>query len=138
MKKLQRFACAWAVVVAAMLFVVGAFAEKTPNELATGTSGARAPGIGKAQRAAQLPDPAGLKRLDPRFPAWIDPAHKRIVMLGRVCLREGQLEMFACLKNTKEHESVVAIEAEAADVHAALMALGAEAQNPARFVPKYQ
>ena len=63
---------------------------------------------------------------------------RRVVMVGQVCLREGQMEMFACLKNTKEHESVLAVPTEAFVVHAALMAVGAEPGNPARFRPKYQ
>ena len=46
--------------------------------------------------------------------------------------------MFACLKGTKEHESIVAVPTKAHVVHAALVALGAEAGSPAQFVPQYQ
>jgi hypothetical protein len=48
-----------------------------------------------------------------------------------VCLREGLLELVACGKGTKEHESIVAIEPRPLHVHAALLALGAEPGNPA-------
>ena len=84
------------------------------------------------------PDPPGLVRLSPNHDVWIDKKNKRVVMVGQVCLREGQMEMFACLKNTKEHESVLAVPTEAFVVHAALMAVGAEPGNPARFRPTYQ
>ena len=78
-----------------------------------------------------------LKRLDPVAPVWIDPAGKRAVMLGQVCLTEGVLEMFACLANTKEHESVVSVPTKAFLVHAALLAIGAKQGRPVEFDPKY-
>ncbi len=84
------------------------------------------------------PDPPGLVRLSPDHDVWVDKKNKRVVMVGQVCLREGQMEMFACLKNTKEHESVLAVPTEAFVVHAGLMAVGAEPGNPARFLPKYE
>jgi hypothetical protein len=83
-------------------------------------------------------EPAGLTRLDPEQPIWIDPVRKRVVLVGKVCLREGQLEMLVCPANTKEHESVLSVPVEAYKVHAALLAVGAEPGNPARFAPQYQ
>lgn len=83
-------------------------------------------------------EPAGLKRLDPKQPLWIDAARKRVVMVGQVCLREGQLEMLVCPQGSKEHESVLSVPVEPFKVHAALLAVGAEPGNPARFVPDYQ
>ncbi len=50
---------------------------------------------------------------------------------SRVCLEKGLLELVACTKGSKEHESIVAIEAKAIHVHTALLLLGAEAGNPA-------
>ena len=83
--------------------------------------------------------PAGnLKRLSDEHEIWIDPKRKAVVIGGEVCLREGQLEMFACLKGTKEHESVVALRTEAYLMHAALLAVGAKAGNPVRFDPEYE
>jgi|GEM_PF-802708 len=87
-----------------------------------------------------LPDakePEGIRRLLPKGNVWIDPKNQRVLMVGEVCLREGQLEMFACLKGTKEHEAIVAVPTKAFVVHAALMALGAEPGGAAKFVPKY-
>jgi hypothetical protein len=88
--------------------------------------------------AAVAANPPGLTRLSPKFEVWIDKQNKRVVMLGDVCLREGQMEMFACIKNTKEHESIVSVPTEAYIVHAALVAVGAEPGHPARFRPAYQ
>lgn len=78
-----------------------------------------------------------LKRLDPVAPVWIDPTDKRVIMLGQVCLTEGVLEMFACLANTKEHESVISVPTNAFLVHAALLAIGAKQGKPVEFDPKY-
>lgn len=82
-------------------------------------------------------DPPGMKRLVPDADVWIDPANHRVVLDGSVCLREGQLEMFACPKGTKEHEAIVAVDTKAYPVHAALLAVGALAGKPAQFQPKY-
>lgn len=49
-----------------------------------------------------------------------------------VCLTEGLLELIACAKDTKEHESIIALDAKAAHVHAALLLLGTRPGNPAR------
>jgi hypothetical protein len=83
-------------------------------------------------------DPPGMKRLMPDYDVWIDPKNKRVVMDGVVCLREGQLEMFACTKGTKEHESIVAVDTKAYAVHAALLAVGAEVGTPVQFRPAYK
>lgn len=92
-----------------------------------------------AGKTATVPaNPPGLTRLSPNYEVWIDKANKRVVMVGEICLREGQMEMFACVKNTKEHESIVSVSTEAYIVHAALVAVGAEPGHPCRFRPTYQ
>jgi hypothetical protein len=83
----------------------------------------------------QLPD--GARRLSPRADAWIAPAQKQVLMDGEICLRTGPLEMFACIRNTKEHESIVTVNTKAQYIHAALLALGAEKGQPAQFTPQY-
>jgi hypothetical protein len=80
---------------------------------------------------------ATLTRLMPGYEVFVDKKNKQVVMEGEVCLNRGVLEMFACLKGTKEHESVVAIKSKAFVVHAALLALGAKQGSPAKFEPKY-
>jgi len=54
---------------------------------------------------------------------------------GTVCLREGLLELIACTKGTKEHESIVAIQARPTHIHVALLLLGAKNGNPAMRKP---
>lgn len=83
-------------------------------------------------------DPPGMMRLSPNYDVWIDPVKKRVVMDGTVCLRQGTLEMFVCLKGTKEHESVVFVDTQAYIVHAGLLAVGAKPGSPARFQPEYK
>ncbi len=81
--------------------------------------------------------PENLKRLHPEYPVWIDRRQNRVVVMGGVCLRQGPLELFACIRHSKEHEAIVAVPTKAAFVHAALLAVGAEAGAPAQFEPKY-
>lgn len=103
-------------------------------------------GLGKKESAQgeesskqQEPDdPKGLRRLQPDGIVWLDLDHKRVILEGQVCFREGQLEMFACLANTKEHESIVSIPTQAFIVHAALVRVGAKPGNPVQFVPKFK
>ncbi len=83
-------------------------------------------------------DTSGMIRLSPKEPIWIDRQKKWVVVDGEVCLRSGTLEMFACPKNTKEHESIVAVPVRPFLVHAGLLAVGAKPGKPARFVPKYE
>src|SRR5205823_10140390 len=54
--------------------------------------------------------------------------------MTEVCLREGPLEVFLCKLNTKEHESIVHIDADAREIHFALVAAGAAPGSPAQFV----
>ena len=42
---------------------------------------------------------------------WLDVANKKVVLRGQLCLREGLLEMLVCKQQTKEHESIIAIDA---------------------------
>ena len=81
---------------------------------------------------------AKLIRLSPTYEVWIDKENRRVVLGGAVCLREGQLEMLACLKKTKEHESLVAVNGRAFLAHAGLVAIGAEPGHPAQFRPQYK
>lgn len=82
--------------------------------------------------------PDRLQRLHPEFPIWLDAEGRSVVMIGRVCQREAPLELFACLKNFKEHESVVSINTRAYIVHAGLLALGCEPGHPVQFYPEYR
>lgn len=58
-------------------------------------------------------------------------------LLAEVCLREGPLEVLLCKNNTKEHESIVRMDADGREIHFALVAAGAVPGTPVKFVPKY-
>ena len=81
--------------------------------------------------------PETLKKLHPVYPVWIDMDNKQVVMVGEICQTNVPLEMFACLRGTKEHESIVAVPTEAFIVHGALLRVGAKAGKPVQFMPKY-
>lgn len=95
---------------------------------------------GKAGKKEQppLPEPQGAKRMPEPDRVWVDAKRHEVLVDGYVALREGYLEMFACLAGTKEHESVVGVETRAATVHAALLAVGALEGHPVRFRPKFE
>jgi hypothetical protein len=90
------------------------------------------------QPALAAPTGPGIVQLTKDYDLWIDTERKLVLVDGAVCLREGQLEMFACPKGTKEHESIVAVNCPAKFVHAALEAVGAKAGQSVRFDPQYQ
>jgi uncharacterized repeat protein (TIGR01451 family) len=81
--------------------------------------------------------PENLKRLNEKYPVWIDRQQRSVILVGTVCQRQVPLELFACLRGSKEHEAVLSIPTKAAFVHAALLAVGAEAGAPVQFRPKY-
>lgn len=68
---------------------------------------------------------------------WINHEDKQVMVRGRICLQEGPLEMFACPGSTKAHESVIASEAKASEIHACLEALGFPPGKPVQWDPKY-
>ncbi len=68
----------------------------------------------------------------------LDKANNRLLLDGEVCLREGVLEMFACKKGTKEHESVVSFDGLARDVKVGLIAIGAKPGEPVKFAPEFR
>jgi hypothetical protein len=79
-----------------------------------------------------------LTPLNPQATVLLDKPGRRLVLKGEVCLREGVLEMLVCLKRTKEHESIFAVDTKAQIVHAGLIALGFEPGKPAQFMPEYK
>jgi len=80
----------------------------------------------------------GLVKLSKTGDVWLDTKRKAVVVDGQVCLREGQLEMFACTKGTKEHESIVSLNCRADEIHAGLLATGAKPGSPVSFHPEYK
>lgn len=92
----------------------------------------------EARKMSYLPPPENGKQLAKNGRAWIDRDKNVVYVDGRISLRKGQLEMFACPPNTKEHESIVSVESEAFVLHAGLLAVGAETGTPVAFAPEYK
>lgn len=68
----------------------------------------------------------------------LDKKNKRVILKTKIVQRERSLELFCCLKGTKEHESILSLDAKAYVVHAGLLALGAKPGAPVHFDPEYQ
>jgi hypothetical protein len=128
------FSC-WSIV--ALLAARSGIAEEqaqvatTPNETAE-IQPAKPPAPKK------LPEPKGAKRLSKEFDVWLDPKQNAVLVDGQISLREGWLEMFACTRNTKEHESIVSANTRAQPVHAGLLAVGAEPGHPVQYEPEFK
>lgn len=75
----------------------------------------------------------GLTRLHPDYNVWVDKKQKRVVLSCEVVRQQGQLELFLCLKQMKEHEAVVSVHSQAMIIHAALLAIGADPGSVAQF-----
>ena len=85
-----------------------------------------------------LPEKPAAKpvRNNVKLPGLVVNFQKRCVDLeGSICLDEGMLELIACTKGSKEHESIVTITAKPMHVHTALLLLGANNGNPAMSRP---
>ena len=93
------------------------------------------PIVDKEQQSIEIAD--SWKRLGANQ-IWINEADKQVMVRGSICLTKGALEMFACPLQTKEHESVVAVEAKSSEIHACLVALGFEPGNPVQWQPDYR
>lgn len=57
---------------------------------------------------------------------------RRVIMDGRIALASGMVELLACVRGTKDYESVVALDCQPYDLHLGLLALGLK---PGRPVP---
>ena len=103
--------------------VVESADAKTDNAM----EGLKLPELGKDwKRLSQAESPERL---------WINNKTKQVAIDGTVCLTRGYLEMFACSANTKEHESVVALQARPQLIHLALLAVGGEHGSPSSWRP---
>ena len=87
-------------------------AAKTEADREPARSPAERPqdGVEPARRGGET---GGLIRLDPKAEVWVDAKRKRVIVGGQICLRQGLLEMFACPRGTKEHESIVSVNTKA-------------------------
>jgi hypothetical protein len=81
--------------------------------------------------------PSGAVPLNKNETVYVDAKGKRLFLKTHVALRDGALEMLCCIKQTKEHESILSLDAKAYVVHTGLLALGAKSGRPVRFSPEY-
>ncbi len=90
-------------------------------------------GRAATQSAASAPAsrPAGPVLYQPGVS--IDWAAKEVLLAGEVVLRSGDLELFACSPGTKEHESIVRVQARPTHIFQALGLIGLESGHPAYF-----
>ena len=66
----------------------------------------------------------------------IDWARRQVEVEATVILREGALELFACSPDSREHESIVRIEARPLFVFQALGLIGLTEGHPVRYDPE--
>ena len=104
----------------------------------TGNAGTTPPEDESEKPAPKLPEPKDAKRLSKAEDVWIDPKKREVIVDGYVSLREGVLEMLACIAGTKEHESVIGVSSKAQTIHAALLAVGAKSGTPVQFRPEFK
>ena len=76
--------------------------------------------------------------LNPQKTVLLDKKNQQLRLKTKVVLREGALEMLCCLKQTKEHESILTIDSKAYVVHTGLLALKAKPGKTARYTPEFQ
>jgi len=81
--------------------------------------------------AEEAPTPAGPRPTLVRLKGiQFDLQAKRVVMEGRIALAAGLVELFACVRGTKDYESVVALDCQPFDLHLGLLALGLQPGRP--------
>jgi len=98
--------------------------------------------LGAAQEPSS-PPPADAFKPEPTWKPlgtdlWFDPQNRTLVLRTRVALRDGALEHLLCLRNTKEHEAILATSATPKLIHAGLLLTGVEPGHPVRFRPEFQ
>jgi hypothetical protein len=118
-----------ALAVTVMVLALAAFrapAEPPPP----GTADSDPPaGNGSGKPAATVDRQPAEKAL--QLPGLTLNAKRRCVDIeATVCLDEGALELVACTKDSKEHESIVVVAARPIHIHTALLLLGAKNGNP--------
>ncbi len=123
-QSMQLFSFFLATILVASLVVVAHAQEEKPPE-------------GEKEKVTTIRTDQML-RVSKDHSIWIDLKRKWVVVDGWVCLREGELEMFACTVGTKEHESVITLKTKSRLVHASLLAVGAKIGNTVKFSPEYK
>jgi hypothetical protein len=105
----------------------------------SGISLAQEPASGRTARPAQNAERADGKKAEPvplnkSGSIVLDRSGKRLLLKTKVVCRECALEMLLCKTQTKEHESILALDGQAYVIHTGLLALGAEPGTPVQYV----
>lgn len=130
---MTAFAVCLVVSLCGLLTIAGAQGSSPPNEKATGRNPAK-----PSSSDESAPAKDKLVPLNKSGTVLLDVPGKRVLLKAEVVLQEGLLEMLCCLKQTKEHESILAVDAKAYVVHTGLLAIGATPGAPVRFTPEYK
>ena len=110
--------------------------EDPSQETDEETDAAEEPELPSEIAAKAFAVPVGAKSISDRN-VWVDRKAGRIYADGYIAMNDGPLEMFACPAGTKEHESVVATLGKASEIHAGLLALGAQVGTPVTYNPSF-
>ncbi len=91
---------------------------------------------------APLPDKLqlelnGTTPLNPDSTVLIDVKTKRVVLRTETACRDCVLEMLLVPEGNREHETILRIRSKAYVIHTALLALGLEPGEPAKFSPEF-
>jgi hypothetical protein len=120
------------------LLLVGLFGSVSALSANCGLNQSVAQAVPRKGPAEKPKKSAGkLVPLNPTGTVLLDKGGKRLLLKGEVVLRQGLLEMLCCPRQTKEHESVLSVDARAYVIHTGLLALGTKAGQPVRYFPKY-
>lgn len=112
-------------------------AGETPAEDAL-TEGGSAKKSKDEAKTPTISIPDNWVRLSKQNEIWIDMKAKQVMVGGQICLDRGGLEVFACPRQTKEHESVISVNARALELHTCLIAIGADPGKPVQWTPEYK
>jgi hypothetical protein len=96
------------------------------SQVLSDTGNPAAPSVEAAPDTEKSPAPDAVK-----LPGLTINSKERCVDVeATVCLDEGALELVACAKDSKEHESIIVVAARPIHIHTALLLLGAKNGNP--------
>lgn len=127
----QTFFPALAITTMALILAVSSVQADPPPPVGIPPVQSADPAPGKQPPAA--PD---TEEKEPALPPnvlpglTIDARKGHVDVEATVCLDQGALELIACTKDSKEHESVVVVNARPIHIHTALLLLGARNGNP--------
>lgn len=124
--KVRRDRISCLLLVLALFVVDGHFYIRS---LAAGEESAAQPG----KKEAGSSNAAGVVPLNQSGTVLLDRQNKTVLLKTTVVLRQGALEMLMCKKQTKEHESILSIDAQAYVIHTGLLAVGAKPGAPFRI-----